>query len=138
MSAAGVKNIQDLVKVFGPIMGLCTVLWFFGEPFLEDYVESHIEAYEKKHAQELSGKVKLRTLLASKMGCDTDEVHIEIGKMYREEKTVRTSIDSLDASIKKEVLNIKYLLDEDYSFNKSERIKILRDVKRIKDKLRLD
>ena len=138
MSEQGAKNIQDLGKILGSMMGLCVALWFFGEPFLEDYVESHIEQYEEKHKQELSSKVKLRSLLSSKMGCDIDEVHIEIGKMYREEKTVRTSIDSLDASIKKEVLNIKHLLDEDYSFNKSERIKILRDVKRIKDKLRLD
>jgi len=138
MSEQGAKNIQDLGKILGSMMGLCVAVWFFGEPFLEDYVSSHIEQYEEKHKQELSSKVKLRSLLSSKMGCDIDEVHIEIGKMYREEKTVRTSIDSLDASIKKEVLNIKHLLGEDYRFNKSERIKILRDVKRIKDKLRLD
>jgi len=92
MSEQGAKNIQDLGKIFGSMMGLCVALWFFGEPFLEDYVESHVKAYEKKHAQEMSSKVKLRALLAGKMGCDADEVHIELGKLYREEKKVKKKL----------------------------------------------
>ena len=135
---AGAKAITDLGKILGAMMGLCIAIGFFGEPFLDDYVESHIEEYEEKHKEELSSKVKLRSLLASKMGCDQDEVHIEIGKMYREEKTVHAEIDSVDASIKKEVGNIKFLLDQDYNWNKSERRKILREIQIIKEKLRLD
>jgi len=89
---SGAKIITDLGKILGAMMGLCIAIWFFGEPFLEKYVEGHIEIYEARHKEELSGKTKLRTLLADKMKVDSDEVHIELGRLYQSEYSTREDI----------------------------------------------
>lgn len=134
MSEQGAKNIQDIGKILGSMMGLCVALWFFGEPFLEDYVESHVKAYEQRHEQEQSSKVKLRTLLSSKMGCDVDEVHIEIGKMYRNEMQVHSQLDSINSQFN----HANKLIRETNAFSNSERKKIAFEIRRIKQKIRLE
>ena len=138
MSEIGAKNIQDIGKILGSMMGLCVAVWFFGEPFLEDYVESHIEAYEIKHAEEVSGKKKLRSLLANEMGCDTDEVHIELGRMYKEEKSVHAEIDSVEKAVKREVKNLKLIFSDESTSSKFDRRKMSNDIVKIKNKIKLD
>lgn len=77
------------------ISAILAFLWLIGEPFLEDYVDTHIEAYDKKKVEDDSKKAKLRRLLGEKMGVDDDEVHIELGHLYKNEKSKDLIIDSL-------------------------------------------
>lgn len=73
-----------LGKIAGALMAILTCLGFLGKPFLDDYIDAHIEAYKV----EASSKVKLRKLLSDKMGVDEDEVHIELGRMYKKESNI--------------------------------------------------
>ena len=111
-------------KMMSAIVGTCVALWFFGEPFLEDYVESHFEVYEKKHKEENSQKVKLRELLSEKMDVDVDEVHIELGRMYKNEIPERKKL--------------KELIDGDWKTSKERRNKIVKEIKDIYPETVLD
>ena len=93
------KVLAKLGTIAASISAILAMLWFIGEPALDDYVDSHIKAYEQRKKKEVSNKVKLRTLLSDKMGVADDEVHIELGKLYKEEKKFKATLDSL----KKEV-----------------------------------
>jgi len=104
-------------KMMSAIVGTCVALWFFGEPFLEDYVDSHFEKYEKEHKERNSQKVKLRSLLSEKMGVDEDEVHIELGRMYKNEIPERNKI--------------KELINSDWKVSKDRRNKIVKEIKYI-------
>jgi hypothetical protein len=111
------KEFISLGKTLGAIIATLTALWFFGEPFLEDYVESHFDTYELKHEEENSKKVKLRNLLSDKMGVAPDEVHIELGRMYQSEKPENQKLwDAINA---------------DYKENKDIRNRIIRDIQYI-------
>jgi hypothetical protein len=103
--------------VMTAIVATLGALWFFGEPFLEDYVDNHFEVYEKKHKTENSKKVKLRSLLSEKMGVPSDEVHIELGRMYQSELIEREKIYEA--------------ISKDYNHNKSKRNKIIKEIKSI-------
>lgn len=37
------KHLTDISKILGSTMGIIVALWFFGEPFLEDYVDERAE-----------------------------------------------------------------------------------------------
>jgi hypothetical protein len=37
------KHLTDISKILGSIVGIFVALWFFGEPFLEDYVNKRID-----------------------------------------------------------------------------------------------
>jgi len=87
-------------KVMTAIVATLVSVWFFGEPFLEDYVENHFEAYDIKHKKENSQKVKLRKLLSDKMDVDEDEVHIELGRMYQAEKVSKDKRNKIIKEIK--------------------------------------
>ena len=102
-------------KVMTAIVATLGCVWFFGEPFLEDYVQSHFESYEIKHKKENSQKVKLRKLLSDKMDVDEDEVHIELGRMYQAEKIERDKIYKA--------------IDKDFIFSKKRRNDFVREIK---------
>jgi len=73
-----------LGKIAGATMTMIALIGFLGKPFLDDHIDEHIEAYKT----EASTKQKLRKLLSEKMGVDEDEVHIEIGKMYKKKDKI--------------------------------------------------
>lgn len=99
------ENKLSLTKIgawAGAIMAILTLLWFIGEPALERYVDTHISTYEGRKAEEDSKKVKLRHLLSTKMGVDDDEVHIEIGNVYKKvmaEPNIKHVLDSLGREV---------------------------------------
>ena len=93
------KSLIKLGSIAGAIMAILTLLWFIGEPALERYVNTHIDSYEERKAEEATHKVKLRHLLGDKMEIADDEVHIELGRMYKKEKTLYITIDSLSTRI---------------------------------------
>ena len=93
------KVLAKLGTIAASISAILAMLWFIGEPALEDYVEAHIKIHEEEQKEANSKKVKLRTLLSDKMDVASDEVHIELGKLYKKEKKVKVTLDSL----KKEV-----------------------------------
>jgi hypothetical protein len=103
-------------KVMTAIVATLGSVWFFGEPFLEDYVESHIDAYELKHKEENSKKEKLRKLLSDKMLIPQDEVHIELGRMYQNEIGERNKLYEA--------------IDNDYNHSKDKRNKIIKEIKK--------
>jgi chromosome segregation ATPase len=97
------ENNMSLTKIgayAGSVSAILALLWFIGEPALEKYVDGHIESYEKRVAEEESHKVKLRHLLGDKMEIADDEVHIELGRMYKNEDKLKTRVDSLEARCK--------------------------------------
>jgi len=109
------KTLTTLGTIAGSIVAILGLLWLLGEPFLEDYVDNHISTYDERKKEEDSQKVGLRHLLGDKMQVADDEVHIEIGKVYRhysqEEKKLIKTLDSLCTEVKlnyKEIgVNIK-------------------------------
>ena len=109
-----VAELTLLAKVIGAFVAICGGFWFFGEPFLEDYVESHFEKHEQQVKKERSTRVRWRTLIATKIGCDEDEAHIKVGKVVREE----------EENLKK----IWEVIDSDYNYNKSQRNKIIGEI----------
>ena len=94
------KAIIRLGTIAASISAILAMLWFIGEPALEDYVRAQIKVHEEEQKEENSKKVKLRTLLSYKMGVADDEVHIELGKFYKDEKMVKATLDSLKKEIK--------------------------------------
>lgn len=96
------KTLTTLGAIAGSIMAILTLLWFIGEPALERYVDSHISTYEERKAEEDSKKVGLRHLLGDKMEVADDEVHIEIGHIYKKvmgEADLNRKIDSLGREV---------------------------------------
>ena len=102
-----VKNIASIVGLVVPIV---TLLLAAIEPFAEDYIDKRIDLIFKEQKEKDSSKESLRKLLSNKMGVDTDEVHIELGRMYTSEKAFKKSIavliDSLQAN--EESLEVLY------------------------------
>ena len=98
------NHLSHYGSIAGSVMAILGLLWLLGEPFLEDYVDNHISTYDERKKEEDSQKVSLRHLLGDKMQVADDEVHIELGKVYKsyskdELKLVR-KIDSLEKEIK--------------------------------------
>ena len=104
------KVLAKLGTIAASISAILAMLWFIGEPALEDYVDTHIKAYEQRKKEEVSNKVKLRTLLSDKMGVADDEVHIELGKIYKDEKKVKADLDSLkkEVDLNKRAMQLNY------------------------------
>ena len=109
-----VSELSLLAKVIAAIIAICGGIWFFGEPFLEKYVDSHIKAHEQRLEDADLSKVKWRSLISTKIGCDEDEAHIKVGKVVREE----------EENLKK----IWATIDEDYNYNKAQRNKIISEI----------
>jgi hypothetical protein len=102
-----VKNIGAIVGLIVPIV---TLLLAAIEPFAEDYIDNRIDLIFQQQKEKDSSKESLRKLLSNKMGVDTDEVHIELGRMYTSEKEFKNNIailiDSLQAN--EESLEVLY------------------------------
>ena len=114
MTKVDVKSeFLNFAKVMAAIVTTLGSVWFFGEPFLEDYVESHFDSYEIKHKEENSRKAQLRDLLGVKMGVPSDEVHIELGHMFKNKRKIYETIDA------------------DYIEAKNKRNKIIKEIKNI-------
>jgi len=113
-------NIKQIGTFLGSLIACLTAIWFFAEPFLEDYiyqqtekyiqsdsfklfVDETIKKYEKESEERNTNKVSLRSLLSTKMGIDEDEVHIELGRLYTKEKDYKEDVSKQFKSIKKEI-----------------------------------
>lgn len=100
-----VKNeFLNLGKTLAAIVATLTAIWFFTEPFLEDYIQEHFETYDSRKKEEWkerkSNIVSLTTLLSEKMGVDEDEVHIEIGKLYNSGNNTLLKIEENNQKLK--------------------------------------
>lgn len=109
------KGMIFIVTVIGAI-------WFFGRapfnekvderidlyidsPAMKVYVDKVIEKerirHQKEQVEKKSNLVKLRKLLSIKMGVDEDEVHIELGRMFKNEADLKDKIKELEKEINK-------------------------------------
>jgi len=96
------NTVKSLGVNLSSIMAVIIGLWFFGKaPFnnkvderinlfltsaaMQIYIDDVIKKHEAEQIKTNSKKVKLRKLLANKMAVAEDEVHIEIGKLYKAE-----------------------------------------------------
>ena len=89
-------------SIAGSVVAILGLLWLLGEPFLEDYVDTHIRTYDERKKEEDSKSVKFRSLCADKMGVAEDEAHIELGKVYKKvmsEADLLRKIDSLGREV---------------------------------------
>jgi len=89
-------------SIAGSVMAIFALVGFLGKPHLTEFIDNEIEVYDERKKEEASGKVKLRTLLSHKMGVEDDEVHIELGHVYKQvkkEKDLYRVIDSLAKEI---------------------------------------
>ena len=99
------EKIKSLGAIAGSVMAVISLTVYLGEPFLEDYVNDQVDLHIKHLKEEDSSKESLRKLLANKMGVDTDEVHIELGKLYNKEEKFKSEIVALIDSI--QINNVK-------------------------------
>lgn len=113
-------EFTSLGKTLGAIIATLTTLWFFGEPFADDYIEEHLESYDERKKKEWDEKKKLRgekisewSVLADKMGVAEDEVQIELGKLYRNTPEQFTKLENI--------------VNDDYKYNKEQRNKIIKE-----------
>jgi hypothetical protein len=103
-----VKNIGAIVGLIVPIV---TLLLAAIEPFAEDYIDNRIDLIFQQQKQIDSSKESLRKLLSNKMGVDTDEVHIELGRMYTSEKEFKNNIAILIDSLQTNEESLEVLYD---------------------------
>jgi predicted metalloendopeptidase len=89
------KPLTIIGTACGSMMAIIGLVAFLAKPFLAEFVDTHIETYDQAKKEEDSKKEKLRKLLGGKMGIEEDEVHIEIGKMYKSEKEKEQAIEDL-------------------------------------------
>lgn len=94
------SKFLDISKYVGAFMVIQAGLGFIAKPFLDDYIDSHIEAHKKAIEEEESNKQSFRSLLAPKMEVDEDETHIGLGKLYREEEKVWNEIKAIKSEIR--------------------------------------
>lgn len=103
----------SLLKTLGAIAASLAAVWTYAEPVVEDYVHNQIEIVHQedlKEINQLKGQIEVLekaveenggvtvsmvTLLSDKMNVDEDEVHIELGKLYRKNKSLYVKVDSL-------------------------------------------
>lgn len=87
---------------------------YINSPEFSIFVDGIISDYEEELSKRDSGTLKLRILLAMKMGVDEDEVHIELGKAYKDYRKFKittlellnkivTVLTKLDSTVKIEV-----------------------------------
>lgn len=120
--------LKSLSTMLIAVVGLVGAFWFFGRAPFNEKVDERIQAYldspamtvyvqEIRRNYELekfknnSKNIGLRTLLSTKMGVDGDEVHIELGKKYKEDKAlfkkIMKSIDQIKIDLKNHNQNHK-------------------------------
>jgi hypothetical protein len=128
------ERISHYGSIAGSMAAILGLLWLIGEPHLRTYIDNEIELYDGKKKEENSKKVKLRTLLGEKMGIDDDEVHIEIGHQYKNEKKLHHKIDSLETIIKELQKEDKLLL-KDVNANYQDILKLERKSEALNKKL---
>lgn len=109
------KVIITIGAFAGSLSAIVGFLWFIGEPFLDRYVDSHIKEYEDRQKEETSKGVKLRELLGYKMGVDNDEVHVEIGRQYRQQKEYVNTMDSLLSEVA-EISKFNKLVAKEFNY----------------------
>jgi uncharacterized protein YneF (UPF0154 family) len=77
-----VKNkFFEFAKIIGVIVPIVSLSWLIAQPLIENYIIKKVDEYEK--AKPKIEETSLRELLSDKMGVPSDEVHIKIGEMYR-------------------------------------------------------
>lgn len=127
MQSKFLNELGLLAKILGAIVATITGLWFLFSASVDRYINERIAdytesaAYKIAHeqlveeylrsadfdqfyaemvAEKFKNRVGLRELLSVKMGVDTDEVAIELGKMYRTEGELRTNVLELSRRIR--------------------------------------
>lgn len=113
-------NFKIVATFLGSLITILGAIWFFGKPFLDDYINEKMDAYivspsftmfvdktisehEQEVAEKDSKKVGLRKLLSDKMGVAEDEVHIELGRMFKNERLFQEAIIKNQKEIKEEI-----------------------------------
>jgi hypothetical protein len=104
------NRLSHYGSIAGSVAAILGLLWLLGEPHLKTYIDKEIEVYDGKQKAEDSKKVKLRKLLSDKMGVADDEVHIELGQQYKQEKELAAKVDSLanQIDINKRAMQLNY------------------------------
>jgi hypothetical protein len=82
---------------------LFVALWQFGLPAANDYVDSRVEEYHKKH----SSTATFRTLLSAEMNIPEDRIHIEFGNWYKNYNQFRDTVNKFLPYIKEELTVIR-------------------------------
>lgn len=77
---------------------------YVDSPAFKVWVDKVIEDYEATLFKNSSGQISLRKLLAGKMGVPEDEVHIELGRLFKAEKSNLKGIEKTLRKIVKEIL----------------------------------
>lgn len=93
-------SLTKLGTYAGSITAILALLWYIGEPALEKYVDGHIDSYEQRMRDKENSKAKLRHLLGDKMEVADDEVHIELGRMYKNEGNLKDTLATLEVKYK--------------------------------------
>jgi len=88
------EKIIDISKYVGAFMVIQAGLGFIAKPLLDDYIDNHIKTYQKQVEEKENNKQSFRSLLAPKMGVEEDEVHIELGRMYKDEQDFKKIVKS--------------------------------------------
>lgn len=104
------NRLSHYGSIAGSVAAILGLLWLLGEPHLKTYIDKEIEVYDATQKAEDSKKVKLRKLLSDKMGVADDEVHIELGQQYKQEKELSAKVDSLanQIDINKRAMQLNY------------------------------
>lgn len=106
------ERLTHYGSIAGSVTAILAFVWLLGEPHLKSYIDAEIDRYDQVKAEQDSKKAKMRDLLGEKMGLDSDEVHIEIGHMYKKEKVLYRTIDSLENVIGQLKTEDKALLND--------------------------
>ena len=93
------NNLAHYGSIAGSVAAILGLLWLIGEPHLKNYIDGEIDRYDQVKKAEDLNKVQLRRLLSEKMQVADDEVHIELGKTYKQDKRLAIVIDSLEKKI---------------------------------------
>jgi hypothetical protein len=90
MSATMKDNFILLGKMAGAFMALISLCVFFGEPFLEDYVQDRIRAREEYLSKKK--KESFRVLLGKALKVDADEVTFILRDVVNDSKKVKKEV----------------------------------------------
>lgn len=127
------ERLTHYGSIAGSVMAIFALVGLLGKPHAIDFIDNEIESYDKRKKEEDLKKIPFRVLLSEKMGLDDDEVHIELGRMYKNEIKLHKTIDSLENEIGKLKTEDRALLN-DISANYSDIIELQNKMKKAEEK----
>jgi len=124
------KHITDISKILGSITAILTAVWFFGEPFLEDYVNNRIDARVSSPETLTKAfnspffidyqKNKKKEWVDSELHKETNKVKFSSALMSKTGMNKESLGDTLAAIIKRNNLGIKYVTQSECILNSKE------------------